>query len=191
MYELHQNVCKVVIEGLEPGILLHNPAGMLTQAANKSAAKRIPQPEEEAAASCYWTEDKTSLAFPAKNIKSGLVQACAGWKSPMNKKLALGPLVAGGVSIRPLMVPFGTKEYKVDVQRAIVQRQGVLRARALVFPWRLAFDFRWESQMLGTGFGETNLAELLERLGLQIGLGDFRPARKGEYGRFLVVSIEG
>jgi hypothetical protein len=187
--ELYRNVCTVVIEGLEPGILLHNPAGMMTQAANRSAAKRIPLPEDEARASCYWTEDESSLAWPAKNLKSGLVAACADWKSPLNKKLALAPLVAGGVSVRPLMIPFGTKEYKVDIQRAIVQRQGVLRCRPLVFPWRLEFDVRWEAQHLGTDFHEVVLAELLARLGQQIGIGDFRPARKGEYGRFNVVSI--
>lgn len=189
MSEIHLNVCKVTIEGLEPGILLHNPSGMQRSDANKSAAKRIPTREDEAEKACYWTDDMTSLALPARCIKSGLTQACSGWKSPLNKKLMLAPLVAGGVSIRPFMIPFGTKEYKVDVQRAVVQRQGILRARPLLPEWKLTFELRWEGQMLGEDFHEGVLPELLARLGFQIGLGDFRPARKGEYGRFQVVSI--
>ena len=189
MYEIHLNKCAVTIRGLEPGLLLHNPAGMQRAADNKSAAKRIPLASDEAAAAAYWTEDGSSLALPNRCIKSGLIQACSGWKSPLNKKLMLAPLVAGGVSIRPFLIPFGTKEYIVDIQRAVVQRQGVLRARPLLPEWELTFDIRWESQMLGTDFHEVLLPELLTRLGFQIGIGDFRPARKGEYGRFSIVSI--
>lgn len=186
--DIHKNVVSVTIEGLPPGILLHNPAGM--QKVSGTAAKRIPSPDEEAAVAAYWTDDSKSLALPSRCIRSGIGQACSGWKLPANKKLMLSPIVAGDVSIEPDMIPFGTKVYKVDVQRAVVQRQGVLRARPLLNPWRLTFDVRWESQHLGDKeFSETLLPELLARLGSTIGLGDYRPARKGPYGRFRVVEI--
>jgi hypothetical protein len=68
--KLHNNSCTVVIVGVFPGILLHNPAGMGT---NKSAKKVIPSPEDEALASAYWTEDHSSLALPSFNLYRGLV----------------------------------------------------------------------------------------------------------------------
>jgi len=184
---MHDNRCTVVLEGLFPGILLHNPAGMSVA---KSAKKSIPTAEEEAEASAYWTEDHTSLAFPAMNMRSGLVQASAGWKVPSNKKLGLALVVAGDVSIEPYMIPFGTIKYMIDTRRAVIQRQGILRSRALLPKWKLTFEVCWESQHLGTDFPQTILPELLERLGGTIGLGDFRPAKRGPFGRFRVVSIK-
>jgi len=187
MDTMFSNRCEVEIEGIGPGILLHNPSGM---GKNKKAAKSIPTPEAEAEAAAYWTDDKSSLAFPGDNIRSALTAACAGWKLPSNKKLSLGLIVAGDVNIEPIMVPFGTLDYEIMVKRVVVQRQGVLRARPLLKTWKLKFIVAWEAAHLGDDFHSTVLPELLDRLGGTIGIGDFRPARKGPYGRFHTVSIK-
>ena len=72
-------VFEVVIEGTKP-ILLHNPAGMGQGGAKKSGEKCIPTPEEEAAASCYWTDDKSSLMFPASNLQGAMIGAAGAYK---------------------------------------------------------------------------------------------------------------
>ena len=35
-------------------------------------------------------------------------------------------IVAGGVSVEPPMLSFGTKQYAIDTRRAVVQRAGIL-----------------------------------------------------------------
>ena len=169
--EIHPNKCKVIIEGLPPGILLNHPGGLSEK---KGAKKVIPSPEEEATSKLYWTDNKTSIAFPAINLQRGLIEASAGWKAPLNRKLSLGPILAGDMSIEPIMIPFGTKKYQIDRRRVVIQRQGIIRSRPLLYPWELKFTVRWESQYLGDGdFKKIVLPDLLQQLGHAVGIGDF------------------
>jgi hypothetical protein len=101
----------------------------------------------------------------------------------------LAPIIAGDVSLFPDSLGFGTKDYKIDVRRAVVQRQGILRARAWLPKWALSFGFEWETSSLGEDFAHTVFRELLTTLGERIGIGDFRPQTKGPFGKFRVVSI--
>jgi hypothetical protein len=193
------NRVKVVIEGIGRGILLHNPAGnahfqtkkQQEQAGTKPKVKKsIPTPEEEAAAALYWNEDHSSIAFPSWNILQGLVRAASGARLPSNKKKYLAPIIAGDVELEPEMLPFGTIEYLIDTRRVVVQGQGILRSRPLLKNWTLTFFVKWEDQYLGPNFGTEELRELLDTLGGSIGLGDFRPACRGPFGKFRVVGIE-
>jgi len=187
MGELHSHHCRVTIEGIGEGMLLHNPAGM--GRSDRKAKREIPTPEVEAETACYKT-DKGEIGFPAENIRCGLIRASSGWKVPGNKKLSLSPIIAGDVSIAPSMISFGTKKYEIDTRRVVIQRQGILRSRPKLPEWKLTFTVSWEGQYLGDDFHETVLPELLERLGKTIGIGDYRPACKGPFGRFKIVEIK-
>lgn len=189
MIDFHPNKCKVTIEGLPPGILLHSPSGLGETKGGKPA---IPSPEDEAESYLYWTEDKKSVAFPAYNLQRAMIETSAGWKAPLQKKLALGPILSGDMHIEPIMIPFGTKEYQIDSRRAVIQRQGIIRSRPLLFPWKLIFTVCWEGQFLGKEeFIENILPGLLEQTGLAVGIGDFRPKKsKGPFGRFRVIEIK-
>lgn len=171
---------QVVIEGLRP-ILLHNPESMLKPRGSK---KKIPSPEEEAADSCYWTEDGSSLAFPGLNIGAAMLRVAPAYKLKGQRRMSVTPYVAGSVEIEPIMVPFGTKKYEIDIRRVVVQRSGIMRARAKLLKWKLAFailvdqDFPAETDVL---------REMLEEVGRRIGLGDYRPEKKGPFGKFRVI----
>ena len=181
---------QVVIEGIGRGLLMNNPSSMFAprELAKGKRSTDKPTAEEDAAKSAYWTPDHSSLAFPAMNLWAGMKAASKGYKSPVNKKLALSPLIAGDVEVLPDMIPFGTADYQIDVRRAVVQRAGIPRARAWLPSWRLKFTVNWEAQFLGEGDGW--LQENLEVLGTRVGIGDFRPQRGGPFGRFRVVTIE-
>lgn len=187
--EIHKNQAKVIIEGLPPGILLHSPSGLGEKSGGKSV---IPPPAEEAKSYLYWTEDGKSIAFPALNLQRAIIEAATGWKAPLKKKLSLGPILAGDMSIEPFMIPFNTTKYQIDSRRVVIQRQGIIRSRPLLYPWRLEFVVCWESQFLGRAeFVEIILPDLLSQTGHAVGIGDFRPKKsKGPFGRFNVVSIK-
>ncbi|HLZ92940.1 MAG TPA: hypothetical protein VKQ28_14600 [Candidatus Acidoferrum sp.] len=173
----------VTIEGTKP-ILLHNPAAMKAQSA--AGKKTIPTPEKEALDACYWTPDGDSLAFPSYAVHSALVNVSFSFKKG---KINPRPFVAGSLEIVPDMIPFGTKEYEIDVRQVVVQRARILRSRAKLFPWRLSFvllvdeDFPF-SDVRGS------LLPMLEEAGRRIGLGDFRPQRLGPFGKFIVKVFE-
>jgi hypothetical protein len=177
-------VFEVKIEGTSP-ILFHNPAGMARSGAVKKDSKSIPTPEEEAKASCYWLPGGSSLMFPGDNIQSAMLRAASGYK--VNKK-ALTPFVAGSVTVEPEHVPFNTKDYVVDTRRAVVQRQGILRSRAKLPQWKLEFTL-----LVDADFPVRELdilRQILEETGRRIGIGDFRPEKRGRFGKFKVTKFE-
>jgi len=174
----------VCIEGSSP-ILLHNPIGMVRSSAAKSGSKSIPTPEEEAEASCYWMPDKSSLMFPGDNIGSAMVRVAPGYKA--NRK-PLTAFVAGSVQIVPEHVPFGTTKYLIDTRRAVVQRQGILRSRAKLPEWTLNFEMHVDDDFPVREL--SILRQMLEETGRRIGLGDFRPEKRGRFGKFVVTKFE-
>lgn len=188
-------VVEVTIQGTA-AILLHSPQGMNTQSDGK---KKIPTPEEEAAASCYWTDDsKTSLAFPGMNIHRSMISAAGAFKAG---RLSMTPYIAGGIEIQPEMVPFhllGAKgervligKYDIDIRRAVVQRAGVMRARARIPKgWMLSFCIHVNEEDLPQKTSLEMLKAILAEAGRRIGIGDFRPQKTGPFGKFVVVKWE-
>ena len=178
----------VSLKGLSP-ILLHNPAGM---GGNGKVGKgRIPTPEEEAAAGCYWTEDKSSLAIPSTNILRCFTKAGAQFKVKMGAaKTTMAKVIPSAVSIEPIeCVPFGTKEYSIDTRRAVVQKQGILRSRPKLNPWTLKFDLLVIDEDIPRDMIPA-LRLVVEDSGRRVGLGDFRIEKTGPFGKFAVESWE-
>lgn len=172
----------VVIRGTKP-ILLHNPAGMITTSSGK---KVIPTPEDEAAKGCYWLPDKSSLCFPADNLQASLIVVAPQYKVG---KVRLSPYVSGSIDIMPPYLTFGTKEYEIDTRRAIIQRQGVMRSRPRLNDWALTFDILVDDDFPGTNPGAV-IKQMLDEAGRRVGIGDFRPQRKGKFGKFVVEYFE-
>jgi hypothetical protein len=183
--ETVMEIIDVRIEGTTP-ILSHNPAGMAMRKPGK--ASQIPTPEEEALASCYWTEDKSSIGCPADNIKASMIVAAPAYK--IGPKTKAAPYVAGSVSLKPDLIPFNTKEYVIDTRRAVVQRQGILRSRAKLNTWALDFEMVLDEDFLEACTNPEVLKDILAEAGRRVGLLDFRPQRKGWFGKFRVTRFE-
>jgi hypothetical protein len=173
-------IIKAKIKGVGLGILLHNPAGM-----GQTNGKRvIPTAEQEAEAGCYWTEDESSIGIPSWNLFRALVKAAAAFK---DGKTSMSRIIAGGVSVEPAMLSFGTKEYAIDVRRAVVQRQGVLRSRPLLKDWTLSFDLLVSEEDVSAKAFPV-LRAICEDAGRRVGIGDFRIEKNGPFGKFVVES---
>ena len=179
---------QVTIEGVGIGILFHSPSVSMFRA--KTSKKVIPTPEDEARDSCYWNEDHTEIGFPSWNIHQALVRAASGLKLPSNKKISLGAIIAGDLSIDPVLIGLGTAEYKIDRRRVVIQRQGIIRSRAWLPTWKMKFTVAWENSTLENDFDQVLLPELLTICGERIGIGDFRPICKGPFGKFKIVEIK-
>ena len=175
-----------VIRGTKP-ILLNNPAGRLGKSgAKKQGESSFPTAEEAAKASCYWMPDRSSLMFPADNIHAALIAGAGTYK--IGRK-SIVPFVAGSVEIAPEHIPFNTKQYKIDTRRAVVQRQGILRSRAKLLTWELGFDLLVDEDWLSRNPGE-DLKQMLQEAGRRVGIGDFRPQKRGKFGKFIVITFE-
>lgn len=177
-------IIKVKIEGVKP-ILLNNPASMGAGLTNARGANVIPSPQAEADGKLYWTDDRSSIAFPSIAVMRCILGVSSLYKDPQNKKMSITPLLAGSVEIDPLMIPFNTLEYSVFTCRAVIQGKGIMRSRPKLFPWALNFNLLVNEEDLGTQVFAM-LRKVLEEGGRRSGLGDFRIQKKGPFGKFVV-----
>jgi hypothetical protein len=174
-------VIKARIKGAGMGLLLHNPAGM---GQSNGGKKVIPTPEQEAKQGCYFMEDGETLAIPGWNLFRSLVKAAGAFK---DGKISMSKVVAGGVTVEPAMLSFGTKTYAIDTRRAVVQRNGILRSRPLLKEWVLDFELLVNEEDVSAKAFPT-LRAICEDAGRRVGLGDFRVEKNGPFGKFVIDS---
>jgi len=150
--------------------------------------KEIPTAEDEAEAGAYRLPNG-ALGFPATGVRNATLSGAKGLR--LGKK-ALRPLLAGSLLPADPMFPLtdsvgeAIEKYEIDVQRAVVQRQGIMRARPRIDPpWFLVCSFRY-NPVVTIEHIETALIEA----GKVVGLGDYRIEKTGWYGAFEVDAIE-
>jgi hypothetical protein len=169
------------IHGISP-LLMNSPKGMKRGGGGSVSTKQIPTPEAEAESKVYRLPDGT-LYLPAIQFRGALLNAGKGRR--IGKRGAMA-VAAGAVFVTTDVVPLidadgdSITDYEVDVQRVVVQGQGVMRARPLLRDWGCEIDFE-----IDTDFITADMAgEMLSIAGRIVGVGDYRPQHMGPYGRF-------
>lgn len=172
------------IQGVSP-LLMHSPRNM--RGAEAVGRKKIPTPEDEAEAGTYRMADGT-LCVLADHVREAMLAACSGLR--VARKPAK-PLVAAGLAMLDPEFPLmrngkAIKEIDgIDVRRAVVQRQGIMRARGKVEPpWECLARFQVDVSILTDS---ALLVQVLEEAGSRVGIMDYRPQKGGVFGRFSVV----
>lgn len=197
------------LEGLSPGLLMHNPAGMLKQKKRgKLGTKEIPEPEEEAAGGRYLLPNG-NLCVPGSAPRASMLGGAVGFL--IGKRAAVG-ILAGAVSITdeipgivtmeagevafPLFrngAPIGGDDYIIDIRRCPIGRgKAIPRARPLIkTPWELEAIYRFNSTFARL----EHVRMALEAAGENVGLLDGRPKVRGSpspglwFGKFNVVDV--
>jgi hypothetical protein len=180
---------RLVFVGTSP-LMTHNPAVMQTQRRGKG--KEIPSPEDEAEAGTYRLADG-SCGIPGVAFRDGIVKAGAAWRQPRGRSM-MGTLLEH-IHIEEDLVPLATVDgspvtsYEIDVRRAVVQKQGILRARPKFREWGGHFTIEYDEALI------TNpeiLRDIAADAGTRIGVGDYRGGgRKGWFGRHAIVHAFG
>lgn len=173
------------ITGLSP-LLTHNPASMKQSNSGKLGQKNIPTREEEAAAGCYKNEDGT-FYIPSESFRQSIVGAGGGASGRRIGKKSASSIVCAGVfttEVSCTLLSIDTdkpiKKYEIHTCRAVVQRQGVLRSRPMFKDWGCKLPLEIDEDFITPEI----VLELLNISGKIAGVGDFRPQRKGTFGRY-------
>jgi len=166
-------------------LLQNNPASM-ARSNGDLGVKKIPTPDEESAQKVYRNEDGTfyilSEAFRSAIVGKG--GAASGRK--IGKRTAISACCAGLFTTETRCTLFDPdtekplKKYEIDTRRAVVQGQGVLRSRPMFPKWGLLLAFEIDEDWVTLQM----VLELLNIAGKVAGVGDFRPQKKGSFGRF-------
>lgn len=146
-------------------------------------------PREQAEPKLYLTPDGRPM-IPGPNVFAGLIAAGTFHKAGRKQiTTAKSSLVPAGMAIDDIECvvenPFGGKVvWEVDSRSVVNPATGgrMMCHRPRFDAWKISFVITVDDKM----FDGSIVRALVDDLGSKIGLGDFRPARKGPFGRFLV-----
>jgi hypothetical protein len=139
---------------------------------------------EQAAPKAYM-DDKGFLYVPGPNIFAAIIAAGVFHKAGKSKVTTMKTsLIPAGIMIEELVCPLGTKEWEVDSRSVVIPSTGgrIMCHRPRVDKWTLSFTVDIDTEMFSPGL----VRALVDDAGRKIGLGDYRPSRKGPFGRFNV-----
>jgi len=171
------NKITCTIKGLSP-LLMHRFPLVPIEALDK-----LP-PNEQAEHSTYRDEQTRQLYIPGVAFQRALIGA-AKW-SKGRGRLSLQNEVCACVIVSPECALLGVTKFAVDSRPVVIAatKGRVLRHRPRLDSWQATFEIEFDPTLLK----ESQLRKIVDDAGSRVGLLDFRPERKGPYGRFTVTS---
>lgn len=139
--------------------------------------------EEQAEIAAYRDPDTKLLYVPGIALQSCFINAAIYSKG--KGRASLQKPVAACVMVFPERISLGVKDYAIDSRPVVnpTTRGRIMKHRPRLDNWQLKFEIEYDDALLT----ETQLRRIVDDAGQRVGLLDFRPAKKGWFGRFIVV----
>ena len=155
---------------------------------NQTASDLARRGELDTYAALY-LDSSDRPTIPASNIRSCIETAA--------RKLKQGPQVREGLAIVRTRFEYDEARYGTELvdllkttqfqAAVVVQRSRLMRTRPRFdIPWSVEFNIDADDDLVDV----EQLRSWLEIAGWRIGLGDWRPEKSGEHGRFELESLE-
>jgi hypothetical protein len=180
---------RVIVQGLTP-LLMHRFGETAREALKAGSSSSIKVTDAGAAAeqAAYRLPSLSGqpggLYQPAEHIERAFYQAASLHK--IGRRSAKS-LAGAAIAISPRKIPHGTNRFELDEQSGVNPSTGgrVMIYRPRLDAWRLAFDLDLDDSLI-----QPDLArKILEDAGRKVGIGAFRVAKGGRFGRFEVVEF--
>ena len=142
------------------------------------------KPIEEQAELAAYRDPNGKLCVPSICIQRALVSGATFSKGKGRGSLQKN--AAACVVVDPEYLTLGTDTYAVDSRPVVVPatKGRVLRHRPRIDEWKLKFELAFEEDLISL----LQIRRIVDDTGQRVGLLDFRPERKGPFGRFIVTS---
>lgn len=142
--------------------------------------------EEQAELAAYRIPDKQELYVPGTALQRALVGGAAYSKG--KGRASLAKQAAACLLVTEEYLGLGTEKYVVDARPVVIPatKGRVMRYRPKVEKWELAFELQYDDTLMS----EQQVRQIVDDTGKNVGLLDFRPEKKGPFGRFVVTSWE-
>lgn len=166
---------EVTLKGLHPGLLMHSYPLVPIEAMEKKSAR------EQAELSAYKNDGHYYL--PGTAIQRALVGA-ASYSKGKNRG-SLSRVVAACVFVSPEVNVLNGNPPHIDTRPVVVPatKGRVLRHRYCFEDWKITVNIAYDPDMLT----EAQLRRVVDDCGSKVGLLDYRPEKRGPFGRFAVV----
>jgi len=173
---------EVKIEGVTP-LLQNRFAG---GEADTSVKKKASTTKENDVEDTLYKTPEGEIYQPSECIRQSIIEAGKAFKKG---KSNLSKTFGAFVMISPEAIIHENQKWKVD-RRAVVipsTKGKVMRNRARFDKWSLKFEVTILDK---DEVNKKTIHDAIEYAGHYIGIGDYRPQKKGMYGRFIVTSIK-
>lgn len=167
---------RCTIEGISP-LLMHAFPMVDAKGLDK-------KPAEEQAEFVTYRTPAGELYIPSVAFQRCLVSAASYSKG--KGRSTLQKPVAACVLISPEYLVLPQQEYTIDARPVVIAatKGRVLRYRPRFERWGVTCMIEFDDLLLR----ETDIRQIVDDAGARVGLLDFRPERKGPFGRFMVTS---
>jgi hypothetical protein len=171
------NKINCTIKGVSP-LLMHRFPLVPVEAHDKLS------PQEQAEHACYRDEATKQLYIPGIAFQRSLISA-AKW-SKGKGRASLQNEICACVMVTPECALLNQTKFAVDSRPVVIAatKGRILRHRARLDNWQITFEIEYDPTLLK----ESQLRKIVDDAGSRVGLLDFRPERKGPFGRFVIVN---
>lgn len=126
-----------------------------------------------------------NIIIPQPNVYRCIIDGGAFFKAGrMKVTTQKSSLIPACVAVQGIELPLRTSGWRVDERPVRIPSTGgrILAYRPIFDDWAVSFAVDLDTKEMTAKL----LREIVDKAGKAIGLGDFRPACKGPYGRFVV-----
>ena len=141
--------------------------------------------KEEVEVALYTTETGEHY-IPSSQIHGCLINAGKQLQVVGKGKATYSKLFGAFILIEPATLVINPQEYTVDERPVIVQKARIIRYRPKWEKWNLNFNII----VMDDGISGEVVKQALDNGGRYVGIGDFRPEKRGPFGRFHVVEFK-
>ena len=173
----------ITLEGTSP-LLMNRPSQLDIGSKSKTAKRETDTPEEIAAAKLYIdSEDK--IYIPATWFQGCIVEA--GKQKKMlgrgSARATYSKVAGSSVEINPfeIVLKADWKVFSILAVNPTTRGKNVLH-RPQFDKWKLDFECTFDENQIEVSV----MKEIFDIAGRQVGVGDWRPAKKGRFGKFQV-----
>ena len=173
----------VTIEGTTP--LLMNRPSMLIGDISKDKKPSTDDYKAQAESKLY-LDDKGKLYQPATHLQGALIEAGKHKKVVGKGKSTYSKIVGYAVQIEQYEIEHKKQKWEVFTCLAVnpSTRGRNPLSRPMLKQWEISFDVVFDD----TEIAPPIMKELFDIAGRIVGIGDWRPAKKGFYGKFQVTN---
>ena len=174
---------KTTITGTSP-LLMNRPSALIGDISKEKTQADV-SPEEQAKLKLY-VNKKGKLYQPETHLKGCLVESGKNQKVVGKGKATYSKIVGYAVEVNPFEIVHKKQKWKAFSVLAVnpSTRGRNLLHRPMLDDWELDFEVVFDEEQISA----VVLKEIFERAGRIVGIGDWRPAKKGRFGKFQVTS---
>lgn len=179
-------IYNVTIQGITP-LLMNRPSQLEISDKSKDVKRETKTPDEISEAKLY-TDAEGKIYFPSTWFRGALVEA--GKQKKMggkgSSKATYSKIVGSSVSIEPfeiLLKKPNWKTFSILAVNPTTHGRNILH-RPQFDKWEVDMQVNFEEEQIEPSV----MKELFDIAGKRVGIGDWRPAKKGMFGKFQVTS---